>query len=112
MSINEQLMPVMQNGNQKTLPVDPVMTTTSNSGWGFLDQLGGAVVGSLPSVLDNLTKRNNDPVAPDVQPDQTAVHGDAALTKNDEQNFLEKNWKMLGGGLIAVLGLVYIASRK
>lgn len=117
MSITKQLLPAIGigegKGNQKTLPVDPSIASTQSAagGLGFLDQLGGAFTGALPSILDNLTKKDEDPAPVYIQPDQTAVHGDAALTKNDEANFLEKNWKYIAGGLLVVGGLIYVAKK-
>lgn len=109
----EELIGVGGKGNETTLPVDPSVTTTQNAsgGWSFLDQLGGAFVGAIPKVLDNVTQRTADPVAASVVPDQTMVHGDAQLTKENEPNFFEQNWKMIGGGLLAVAGLIFIVKK-
>lgn len=112
MSITKQFAPLFSSGMQTTQPVDPSVTsTTMSTGWGFLDELGGAFVGAIPNILDNVTKKNQDPLPTNVQPDQTVVHGDAALTKNDERNFLEKNWQMLGAGALAIAALVYVIKK-
>jgi hypothetical protein len=90
--------------------VDPSKSSTqgipqeSGGFFGFLDDLGGSVIGSVPNILDNLTKRNNDPAPPQISVDQTRVGGDAKLTQTP-QGFIKDNAVMLGAGVVLVFGL-------
>jgi len=103
MAITRQLIPDSS--------VQMPSTQGISSGWEFLDQLGGAVIGAIPSMLDNVTKKDEDPAPVYIQPDQTPVHGDSALTKNDEANFLEKNWKYIVGSLLILGGFIYVTKK-
>ena len=90
--------------------IQPFAPSPQSSGLSFLDQLGGAFASSIPGVLDNLTRRNPDPGQPEIVEDQTHIEGDARLTQTDP-SFLEKNWKYLGAGAIALIGVIALVKK-
>ncbi len=105
------------SGGDKTQPVvEPgvgVITeqsTGGNSLMGWLDELGATALEVIPTIADNLTKK--DPAESKISPDQTKVNGDARLTQGGDTNFLKDNWKWLtGGALILTAGLIFYKAK-
>jgi hypothetical protein len=79
--------------------------------WSFLDGVGDALVGAIPNVLDNVTKKNKV-TAPVVVEDQTPVQGDAHLTQDFNGSFLKQHWEKFAMGGLVLLGAFAYATKK
>jgi len=82
-----------------------------DSGFSFLDELGGVFLQSLPTVINNATKKDTS-TQPVAVADQTPVKGDAYLSKNLDSGFFKENWEKLAIGGLVMLGVfAYIAKK-
>jgi len=82
-----------------------------DNGFSFLDELGSTFLSTLPTVVNNLTKKENS-TQPVAIADQTPVNGDAYLSTDKNDNFFKDNWEKFALGGVALLGIVVFAVKK
>lgn len=87
------------------------VSVEDSGSFGFLDQLGGVVLESLPSVINNMTKKETSKQPSPVE-DQTPVQGDAYLSKDVDSNFFKEHWEKFAIGGVALLGLFAYMAKK
>lgn len=82
-----------------------------DNGFSFLDELGSTFLSTLPTVVNNLTKKE-DSSQPVAVADQTPVNGDAYLSTDKSDNFFKDNWEKFAIGGVALLGVFAYVAKK